>query len=203
MLESLNTILPIFFSLLLMCSLLILFVINPIHSVLLLILLFCNSAILLLLFNMEFLALMLIIIYIGAVTILFLFVLMMLDIQLSPKNKKDFYNYFFFSFLVLITFGIETFISTIGLLNHNWVDGDLLSYTHWITYLDPVTNLETIGQLLYTFYFVFLLMAGLILLIALIGAVMLTYEPYQLSVVDVSMFKQVSRLKNNAVFNIK
>jgi NADH-quinone oxidoreductase subunit J len=176
---------------------------NPIHSVLFLILLFCNIALLLLLFDIEFLALMLIIIYVGAVSILFLFVLMMLDIQIVNPHLNDWYNYLLFVSFVMLAFFNETFLCTIGFLNKNVLPDYLVSSVPWVCLFDNVTNIETFGQTLYTFYFFFFLLAGLSLLIGLIGAVLLTFETQTEKTVDISMFKQVSRLKNNAVFNIK
>ena len=203
MFESYYTILPIFFSLLLTLSLLIILIPNPIHAVLLLILLFCNTALLLLSFNIEFLALMLIIIYVGAIAILFLFVLMMLDIKTIGHQSNDFYNYIFFSSFLVLAFFFETFLSTFDFLNYNSIQTFTLQYTNWIFLVDPLFDIETIGQILYTFYFLFFLIAGIILLIALIGAVMLTHEGQRVNSIQMTTFKQVSRLKNNAVFNIK
>lgn len=201
--EPINIFLPIFFSLILTCSLLIILVSNPIHSVLFLILLFCNIAVLLLLFDVEFLALMLIIIYIGAVSILFLFVLMMLDIQVVNPSLNDWYNYLLFIILVMVSFFSGAFLCTIGFLNKNNLPHYLLTSIPWVLIFDNVINIVTIGQTLYTFYFFFFLLAGLALLIGLIGSVFLTFNDTQSTIVDINMFKQVSRVKNNAVFNIK
>ncbi len=203
MFEHLHTILPIFFSIILTCSVLIILIPNPIHSVLFLVLLFCNSAGLLLSFGIEFLSIMLIIIYIGAIAILFLFVVMMLDIKVTSKNKNDFYNYIFFSIFIIISFFLETFISTINLLNNNVIGSSLLDYTKWVSMVDHITNTATIGQILYTFYLAYFLIAGIILLIALIGAVALTHKINRNDLLNISTFKQISRLKENAVFNLK
>lgn len=202
MFEHLNSLISLFFSILLTCSLLVILIPNPIHSVLFLVLLFCNSAALLLLFDIEFLSIMLIIIYVGAITILFLFVVMMLDITVTPKNKNDFYNYIFFAIFILSSFFIETFMSTVTLLNKNVIGNSLLDYVQWVSIVDHITNTGTIGQILYTFYLAYFLIAGLILLIALIGAVTLTYQINKKEILDTSTFKQISRLKNNAIFNL-
>ena len=202
MLDSFNLILPIFFSILLTCSLLVILIPNPIHSVLFLVLLFCNSAALLLLFNIEFLSIMLIIIYVGAITILFLFVVMMLDITILIRNKNDFYNYLFFSWFIILSFFLITFLSTINILNKNVIGNPLITYIEWISVVDHITNTGTIGQILYTFYVAYFLIAGIVLLIALIGAVTLTHQIHVKKYLDTSTFKQISRLKNNSIFNI-
>lgn len=202
MLASFNSILPIFFSILLTCSLLVILIPNPIHSVLFLVLLFCNAAALLLLFHIEFLSIMLIIIYVGAITILFLFVVMMLDITVLVRNANDFYNYLFFASFIMVSFFLITFLSTGGLLNKNVIGNSPISYTEWVLMVDHITNTGTIGQILYTFYIAYFLIAGIILLIALIGAVTLTHQIHVKKDLDTSTFKQISRLKNNSIFNI-
>lgn len=202
MFDHLNSLIPLFFSILLTCSLLVILIPNPIHSVLFLVLLFCNASALLLLFNIEFLSIMLIIIYVGAITILFLFVVMMLDITVTPKNKNDFYNYIFFSIFIIISFFLETFISTSNLLTQNIIGNPFIEYVQWVSIVDKITNTGTLGQILYTFYLAYFLLAGIILLIALIGAVTLTYQINKKELIDTSTFKQISRLKNNAIFNL-
>lgn len=195
-------ILPIFFSIILTCSVLIILVPNPIHSVLFLVLVFCNSAGLLLLFGIEFLSIMLIIIYVGAIAILFLFVVMMLDIKIISKNKNDLYNYIFFSIFIIISFFVETFLTTVDIFNQNIINNSLVDYTQWVLLINQITNTATIGQILYTFYLAYFLIAGIILLIALIGAVTLTHTNTH-NTVCVDTYKQISRLKENAVFNLK
>lgn len=202
MLLNLNFFLPIFFGIILTCSLLIITVSNPIHSILLLVLVFCNSTALLLSFGIEFISIMLIIIYVGAIAILFLFVVMMLDIKILNKNI-DSYNYLFFClFIVTVFFGI-TFLSTTDLLNNNIILNSDSNYIEWITFIDKITNTATIGQILYTFYLLYFLIAGIILLIALLGAVLLTLEREKESTqIEGIPFKQISRSKENAIFSL-
>ena len=202
MYTHLNNILPIFFSIILTCSVLVILIPNPIHSVLFLVLVFCNSTALLLLYGIEFLSIMLIIIYVGAIAILFLFVVMMLDIKVNPKDKYALYNYFFFCMFIILAFFLETFASTINLFSNNIIGNSLIPYTEWVTVIDQITNTATIGQILYTFYLAYFLIAGIILLIALIGAVTLTHKRTNNLEIDTSTFKQISRLKENAIFNI-
>lgn len=192
-------ILYIFFNIIVITSLLIIQNTNPVHSVLFLVLLFCNSALLLLSYGIEFLSILLIIIYVGAIAILFLFVIMMLDIKL--QNKNDLRFYLFFSFFSFTAFFLETFASSIQFLNFNFFNPLQKEYTLWVSFVDNITNVETLGQTLYSFYLPFFLMAGVILLIALIGAVLLTIiETRSKNITD--SFKQSSRKKQNAIFKI-
>jgi len=147
---------------------------NPVHSVLSLISVFLLSAVLLLCLEVEFLALSFVIVYVGAIAILFLFIVLMLDIKIGD-NSFDFLKYgplsYFVSFIFLLEFTkpltyLTFFSSTSFLTNYVWV--------RWFTEIDSVSNVQTLGQLLYTYYFVFFLVAGLILFIAVLGALMLT-----------------------------
>lgn len=141
---------------------------NPVHSVLFLILAFLNAAGLFLLAHAELLALLLVIIYVGAVAVLFLFVVMMLDI-----NFKEFYQ------------GL-THYTPLGLFVGGILCGELiLAVTLWrISPPFPAitnatsgpTNAHEIGQVLYTDYFLLFQIAGVILLVAMIGAIVLTHR---------------------------
>lgn len=202
MFSHLSNVLPIFFSIILTCSVLVILIPNPIHSVLFLVLVFCNTTALLLLFGIEFLSIMLIIIYVGAIAILFLFVVMMLDIKVNLKNKNDFYNYIFFCIFIIFSFFLGTYISTVNILNNNSIGDSDLFYTQWVSLVDQITNTATIGQILYTFYLAYFLIAGIILLIALVGAVTLTHKNVNNVNIDTTTFKQISRLKENAIFNL-
>jgi hypothetical protein len=79
-----------------------------------------------------------------------------------------------------------------------------LVYKQWLNKLDNITNIETLGQVLYTYYAIFLLIAGIILLIALIGAVTLTLkERKKKKFLTKNIFEQLSRNSSNAIFKIK
>ena len=145
------------------------------------------------LFNIEFISLLLIIIYIGAITVLFLFVIMMLNIQ-TYKNVNFHYLIIFFllsGVLLLIFEEIVLFMNP----NSSTVN----IYNEWIFLLDQITNIETVGQILYTYYFPLFLIVGIILLLALIGAVFLTLTEQKTN----SSFKQISRDCNNSIFSVK
>lgn len=136
---------------------------NPVHSVLFLILAFFNAAGLFILLGAEFVALILVIVYVGAVAVLFLFVVMMLDISFAELRK-----------------GAAKFVPA-GLL----VGGVLLAQLIVLVKAWPVppappapeiTNTEAIGRILYTDYLLPFQVSGLILLVAMIGAIVLTFR---------------------------
>jgi len=154
---------------------------------------------------------MLIIIYVGAITVLFLFVIMMLDINvLIDKNNNNNYGYLPIIFLISFVFFLETFVmfskiftTYYHLIEQSFFKNDLF-YNQIINQLDTITNIETIGQILYSYYAFFFLAAGIILLIALIGAVTLTKkEKKKQNFLTKNLYKQLSRNSLQAVFNIK
>lgn len=172
---------------------------NPVHSVLFLILAFVNSTALLLLCKIEFISIILVIIYVGAIAVLFLFVVMMLDINIVNQSFKDKLVYFPISFFIFFMF-----LSEILMLKHTTKDiyqnNDLLfNRNDWLNSFDFISNTETISQVLYTYYFIYFLIAGIILLIALLGAVSLTLRKNKKY--NQKVFKQLSRSANNSIFN--
>ena len=95
----------------------------------------------------------------------------------------------------------SVYITSVGIFSENIINNSSTNYTQWIILLDTISNISTLGQVIYTYYLAYFLIAGIVLLIALIGAVTLTHE-YKHNIHDVSTFKQISRLKQNAVFNL-
>lgn len=189
-----------FFSIILTCSLLVVLIPNPVHSILFLVLLFCNCTGVLLFYKIEFLATMLIIIYVGAIAVLFLFVIMMLDIKLVSNIKNDFYSYFLFCLLIIIIFNFQTFSLTFNIFeNLEKITNTTESQYYWFNFLDNITNIETFGHSLYTDNMILVLISGYILLTALIGCVVLTKKKKLLK----DNFKQISRKSQNAIFFIK
>jgi NADH-quinone oxidoreductase subunit J len=184
---------------------------NTIYSAFFLILVFVNSTGLLLISEIEFISIMLIIIYVGAIAVLFLFVIMMLDINvLIDKNNNNNFGYLPIIFLISFVFFLETFVmfskiftTYYHLIEQSFFKNDLF-YNQVIYQLDNITNIETIGQILYSYYAFFFLAAGIILLIALIGAVTLTKkEKKKQNFLTKNLYKQLSRNSLQAVFNIK
>jgi NADH-quinone oxidoreductase subunit J len=143
---------------------------NPVHSVLFLILAFVNAAGLFLILGAEFLAMLLIVVYVGAVMVLFLFVVMMLDVDFA-ELREGFLQYLPIGALIGVIFLIELLLVVGG-----WaLDPNLVrSPTAVGATADNLTNTEVIGRVLYTQYFYFFQAAGLILLVAMIGAIVLT-----------------------------
>lgn len=149
---------------------------NPIESVLFLILTFCNAAAILFIFNAEFLGLTFIIIYVGAIAVLFLFVIMMLNIKDNDKNITV-YNFpktfLFFSVFYLFGFFLFLFIRKIFYQQENFFF-DLEDKIYLL--IDNLNNIDVLGQFLFNYYLVCFLLAGLILLVALIGSIVLTLK---------------------------
>ncbi|HXT80778.1 MAG TPA: NADH-quinone oxidoreductase subunit J [Acetobacteraceae bacterium] len=141
---------------------------NPVHSVLFLILAFFNAAALFLIAGAEFLAMILVIVYVGAVAVLFLFVVMMLDVDFE-QLRSGFQRYL----PVGATVGVVLFFELVAVL---W--GWELSPQSIQLRMSPapttLSNTEALGQVLYTDYIFLFQTAGLILLVAMIGAIVLT-----------------------------
>jgi len=140
---------------------------NPVHSVLWLILAFFNAAGLMVLVGAEFIAMLLVIVYVGAVAVLFLFVVMMLDIDFA-ELREGFVRYLPFGALLAIVLAAEM-IFAVGA----W-SADSVQLAGSQAPVEATSNIEAIGQLLYTRYIFLFEMAGIILLVAMIGAIVLT-----------------------------
>jgi NADH-quinone oxidoreductase subunit J len=141
---------------------------NPVHSVLFLILCFFNAAGLFVLLGAEFLAMILVVVYVGAVAVLFLFVVMMLDVDFV-EMREGIAQYL----PVGATIGLILLVEMILLVGTWTISPDLIANATSPA-IGNITNTQAIGQILYTKYVFFFQMAGLILLIAMIGAIVLT-----------------------------
>lgn len=184
-----------FFSgILLLSSLLIIIEINSIYSILLLVLSFVLATGLLFLLESEFMALIFIIIYVGAISVLFLFVIIMLNIKVT-SSMKDIIKYFPIGNFLGIVFLIELFLIIFDNYQNNFYKNSFLFnfYTNWFYKIDYITDLKALGQILYTFYVPQFLIAGAVLLIAVIGAVVLTLSPKNIHIKHQESFRQVSR----------
>ncbi len=145
---------------------------NPVHSVLFLILAFFNSAGLFVLMGAEFLAMILVVVYVGAVAVLFLFVVMMLDINFV-ELRQGFLQYLPIGALIGIILVAELVIVLGG-----WTlapDAAAVAAAPVPTDVG-VTNTEALGRLIYTQYFYVFQVAGIVLLVAMIGAIVLTHR---------------------------
>lgn len=144
---------------------------SSISSLLFLILIFCNVSTILILFNIDFLALLLIIIYVGAIAILFLFVIMMLNIKIySFKNFTLIPFFGILSSFIILHLGL--FLKKIFFINHSSIFKFNIFFETLL--FDELTNIDIFGQVLFNYYSSCFLLAGLILLVAMIGAIVLT-----------------------------
>ena len=143
---------------------------NPVHSVLFLILAFFNAAALFLIAGAEFLAMILVIVYVGAVAVLFLFVVMMLDIDFT-ELRAGFARYLPFGVVLVIILAAEM-IFAVGA----WKAGGIDMAARVAPTPEGVSNIEALGTLIYTRYLYIFEGAGLVLLVALIGAIVLTHR---------------------------
>ncbi|MFL2668921.1 MAG: NADH-quinone oxidoreductase subunit J [Alphaproteobacteria bacterium] len=143
---------------------------NPVHSVLFLILTFFNAAGLFVLIGAEFIAMILVVVYVGAVAVLFLFVVMMLDISFV-EMRQGFLQYLPIGGLVGIVLLAELLVIVGG-----WVVAPVTEglRTFPVPPIDQVTNTHAIGMVLYTDYIYLFQGAGMVLLVAMIGAIVLT-----------------------------
>ena len=166
---------------------------NPVHSVLWLILAFFNAAGLFLLIGAEFLAFLLVIVYVGAVAVLFLFVVMMLDVDFA-ELRQGFLQYLPVGALIGLIFLVELLLVVSG-----WVvSPDALRVPIATAPVDAVTNTEAIGRVLYTQYSYFFQASGLILLVAMLGAIVLTLRD-RVGVKRQDIAAQVARTPEEAV----
>ncbi|HVY59081.1 MAG TPA: NADH-quinone oxidoreductase subunit J [Xanthobacteraceae bacterium] len=164
---------------------------NPVHSVLFLILAFVNAAGLFVLLGAEFLAMILIVVYVGAVAVLFLFVVMMLDVDFAVL-RQGFLDYLPVGALVAVVFLVELLL-VVGA----WVIGPGVPTTIRAP-IPAVTNTEALGLVLYTRYVYFFQAAGLILLVAMIGSIVLTLR-HKERVKRQVIAEQVARTKATAI----
>jgi NADH-quinone oxidoreductase subunit J len=167
---------------------------NPVHSVLFLILAFVNAAGLFLLLGAEFLAMILVVVYVGAVAVLFLYVVMMLDVDFT-QLRQGFLQYMPIGALIGVVFLIELFL-VVGsfALDANMVRSPISS----IPPPSEVSNVTAIGRVLYTQYLFYFQAAGLVLLVAMIGAIVLSLR-HKPGVKRQDISAQVARTKSAAI----
>jgi NADH-quinone oxidoreductase subunit J len=175
----------VFSSLAIVCSIMVISARNPVFSVLFLVLVFCNAAGLLLLLETDFLAMLFLIVYVGAIAVLFLFVVMMLNVRIT-ELKESVLRYipiggiilfiFFFEVLSVINGDLVPFFSSklVFFDNDFLILNQNLKTTFWTNQIDPTINIVALGNVLYTYYVYCFIVASLILLVAMIGAILLT-----------------------------
>jgi NADH-quinone oxidoreductase subunit J len=143
---------------------------NPVHSVLWLILAFFNAAGLMVILGAEFIAMLLVIVYVGAVAVLFLFVVMMLDIDFA-EMRAGFARHLPIGAVLALVLTAEL-IFALG----SW-QASAIQTVNVPTNTTGVSNIQAIGEVLYTRYLLLFEVAGIVLIVALIGAIVLTNRP--------------------------
>lgn len=173
-------------------AVMVVFARNPVHSALFLILVFVNAAGMFVLMGAEFLAMILIVVYVGAVAVLFLFVIMMLDVDFS-RLREGFLEYLPFGLLIGFIF-----LAELLLLAGGWVITPTVTKTITAPIPAGVTNTEALGLVLYTRYIHYFQISGMILLVAMIGAIVLTLR-HKKSVKRQNIAEQNARSKETAM----
>lgn len=178
-----ETILFVSFSILvLICAVFVITAKNPIHSVLFLVLVFLNVASLLIILGVDFLALLFLIVYVGAVAVLFLFIIMMLSVKI-PEFTTIMYRYIPIGALLGGSFLCQTLLifdyelAVLMLLPYYSINFNMFTFNSivlWVVHVNLTQNIKVIASVLYTDYALLFILAGIILLVAMIGAIMLT-----------------------------
>ncbi len=171
---------------------------NPVHSVLYLILAFFNSAALFLLMGAEFIAMILVIVYVGAVAVLFLFVVMMLDINIA-ELRQGFLKYLPIGAAVGTALFAELLL-VLGAWSTSPIAAEALRGK--APDLAKTTNTEALGRLIYTDYIFLFQAAGMVLLVAMIGAIVLTLRSRP-GVRRQKIADQIGRRREDAVVLVK
>ena len=188
----------IFSSVILVSALMVISARNPVHSVLFLILAFLNAAGIFVILHAEFLAMILIIVYVGAVAVLFLFVVMMLDIK-TTIEKSNILQYMpiglFIGFVFIAELVIVLINTKLELSNMQILSNPLNKFTE-------LSNTKAIGSVLYTDYILHFQLAGVILLIAMIGSIVLTLRE-RAGVKRQSVAEQLSRSSKIDLVDVK
>ena len=189
--EVFNIVYIFFFFMIVMSSMGVLLSKNPIHSVFFLIVVFLHVGFLLLLLHVEFLAFLIFIVYLGAIAVLFLFVIMMFNIHIL-ETRDNIIRY------IPLVFAIFFIILEISYIT-DWIEFKLnvisfqdIFYVHknWYSLLNSKDNI-VILSIIYNYYFYHFIIASLILLVAMIGAIMLTLNS------NIDLKKQIYYMQNN------
>jgi NADH-quinone oxidoreductase subunit J len=170
------------------------FSVNPIHSILLLILLFFESSIVLALLNLEFISILFILIYVGAIAILFLFVVMMLQLKLNDLEVLFFLPFsigFNFLFIIYLFYFYQPY-------KYNFLYNNSNEFVCFDIVEESFNEIFIIGQILYNYSALCFLLAGIILLLALIGSIVLSLEYNKINSIVIS--KKLIRNSNFVSF---
>lgn len=171
---------------------------NPVHSVLFLVLAFFNGAALFVLMGAEFLAMLVVVVYVGAVAVLFLFVVMMMDVNLAAM-REGFLHYLPIGALI----GLVLLAELVLVLGAYTLAPEVIgTATQPIPPLDQADNTQALGMVLYTDYFYLFQASGLVLLVAMVGAIVLTLRQ-RAGVKHQSIAAQVARGPADAIEIVK
>jgi NADH-quinone oxidoreductase subunit J len=181
----------VFSAVMIACALMVVAARNPVHSVLFLILAFFNAAALFVLLGAEFLAMILVVVYVGAVAVLFLFVVMMLDVDFV-RLRSGFMTYLPLGALIGLVL-----LAELGIVVGGWAfSGGRELLVHPTP--EGVSNTAALGRILYTDYIFYFQTAGMVLLVAMIGAIVLTLR-HRPGVRRQSISAQVSRTVEGSI----
>jgi NADH-quinone oxidoreductase subunit J len=168
---------------------------STMNSVLLLVLIFFNTAGIFILLGAEFVAIILILVYVGAIAVLFLFVVMMLDVEnkksLIKISKKQYCIYSFISLII--------FAEIISLAYISLSDNQQLEYILYSSIIKDENNTLEIGKILYTDYIFIFQSLGIILFIAMVGSIALTLNKKRAFIKQQNVAKQIARNKENSI----
>lgn len=185
---------------------------NPVESVLYLVLVFINASGIFLLLEVEYMALIFLIVYVGAIAVLFLFVVIMLAPKIQTNTNSSTEPFFFLILGAIFITEISILIFNNSDSSHILIKYDsTVSTQNWLKVFDGQSNLENLGQVLYTYYFYYFLLAGFVLLVAIIGGIVLTLQTklQNNSHSESSLskrqhvFEQLSRNSKEAIFHLK
>lgn len=199
----------------------VVFLNNPIYCLLSLVLTFVFSGFFLLFLGCEFIALMFIIVYVGAIAVLFLFIIMLLDLKFKNFLQKRNYSFgsvlffgnallVFLAVLNLNCFKYDFMFLNYNLINYNldvqfnkifnyfilYLDKSYLNYLNWKNFSFSLSEIQLYSYVLYDIFIIQLLLVGLVLLSVLIGIVYLTNSYKSATILDQSVFKQISVSSN-------
>jgi len=180
------------------CTLLVIRAKNPVHSLFSLILVFLNTAILLIQSGIEYIGIFIIIVYIGAIAILFLFVIMMLNMKLLLKFENT------LRYLPMVFFIALLFYQYIQWQFKDWLGhfpkSEIIPIVDFFDLLYQLQSILVLGKILYTYQFIYFILCGLVLLLGMYGAIILTFSPIE-SIHLQNIYLQNSRLLNNNTFH--
>lgn len=183
---------------------------NPVHSVFALIFVFVNVASVLLVLRVEFISLLFLVVYVGAVAVLFLFVIMMLNVKLNEVSDNS-VSYFPLGLVLGVLFLLEVSLILTGdllpfsgellyrsLVAQNLLSGASSSHLHLESVLLVPNNMQLLGSIIYTDLFFPFVLAGLLLFLAMVGAIVLSLMKAS-SALKQDIFKQVSVLPSDGL----